>query len=128
MSIKWTVFEGRQFQAKRTSEPRVSLDMRGVFYLNDAAWNALGGPGAVELLHDDSGRIFGIKPCDPRRRNAFRVRERSSTSRRISAAAFFQNLGMQLDRTVLFQHIDLDNDGVMILDMNTSVTVARGAR
>lgn len=129
MKIRWTAFEGRQFQAKGSGLPRVSLDRRGVFYLNQAAWEALGSPGAVELQVDDSGRIFGLKPTDPRRANAFKVRQRADgRHRRISGAAFFQHLRLKLDRTMLFQNIDIDDEGVLVLDMNTSVNVARGAR
>jgi hypothetical protein len=130
MQIRWNTFHGSQYQAKGADEPRVTLDKRGVFYLNEAAWNALSGPAAVEFSADDSGRIFGMKGCDPRKANAFSVRAHSGskTYHRISAAAFFHHLRMPLDRTVLFRNIDLDDTGVLILDMNTSVTVSRGAR
>ena len=130
MQIRWNTFQGSQFQSTaKSSVPRVTLDKRGVFYVNEAAWKAMEMPAAVELMSDDSGRIFGMKGCDPRQHNAFRVRQPTRGKyHRVSAAAFFQNLRTYLDRTVLFQNIDLDNSGVLILDMNTAVTVRRGAR
>lgn len=129
MQIRWNVFKGRQFQSRAARHhPRVTLDKNGVFYLNEKAWLVMDSPQSVELSSDDSGRIFGMKGCDPTQENAFQLRERSGKNHCIAAAAFFQNLRMHLDRTVLFQNVDLDNSGVLILDMNTSVTIRRGAR
>jgi hypothetical protein len=130
MNIRWNKFEGCQFKPNQTDEPRVTVDNRGVFNLNEAAWKALDRPAAVEFFVDDSGRIFGMKGCDPREKSAFQVKSKPPPYKyhRISAAAFFQHLRMRIDRTVLFRDIDLDNSGVLMLDMNTSVNVTRGAR
>ena len=62
MTIDWTVFEGRQYGRLASCEPRVTLDRRGVIYLNRVAYEALGTPGAVEMLFNHNGRILGLKP------------------------------------------------------------------
>jgi len=86
----------------------------------------------VELRFNDTGRILGMKATDPTRKNAFRLKDHGtglkSSSKRISAAALFHHLRFQVDRTVQFQDVDLDNDEVMILDLDRTVTVGRGIR
>jgi|GEM_PF-1174682 len=131
--IDWTVFNGRQYTGGSSRDAvRVTLHRKGMFYLNLRAFEALGSPAAVELRFNDTGRILGMKATDPTRKNAFRVRDHgtgsNSSSKRISAAALFQHLRFCVDRTVQFQDVDLDDDGVLILDLDNALTVTRGAR
>lgn len=131
MKIDWTVFEGRQYGRLARTEPRVTLDRRGVIYLNRVAFEALGGPGAVEMLFNHNARILGLRAVDPQRKNAFAVRHHGKPgekTRRIAASALLHHLRMKPDRTMLFQEVDVDDNGVMALDLDRAVTVSRGAR
>jgi hypothetical protein len=133
MKIDWTVFNGRQYTGGSSRDAvRVTLHRKGMFYLNLRAFEALGSPTAVELRFNDTGRILGMKATDPTRKNAFRLKDHGtgskSSSKRISAAALFHHFRFQVDRTVQFQDVDLDNDEVMILDLDRTVTVGRGIR
>lgn len=124
----WTKFEGAPYGAQK-DRPRVTLNPKKTFLLNAAACQAMDYPPAVELLFDQTNKIIGIKPTDPTCRNAFRLKEKKGCRYRIiTASAFCTHFGIKVDRTVLFENIDLDNEGVMTLDINQAINVGRGAR
>ena len=108
----------------------MTLGAKSTFYLNGAAYDALQQPGAVEILYDGNERIIGFKPVDLRKRNAFLIKPhgRSGNYKRISAAAFCTHFRLKFPRTILFNEIDLDPDGVLILDINKATTIGRGSR
>ena len=124
----WTRFEGRPYGADR-NQVRVTLSPKKVILLNRVAFEALGGPAAVELLFDETRKVIGLKPIERNRRNAFLVKSKKQGNHRtINAGAFCTHFGITVDRTVQFQHVDLDNEGVLELDMAKTVHVSRGAR
>ena len=130
MNSKWTRFKGRQHG--RTARPglRVTIGPRHVIYLNGKAFDAIDRHPAVEMLYDGNRRIIGLKPVDPHKSYAFQVKKHGSSGdyHRISASAFCQHFRLQIDRTLLFEGAELDNDGVLLLDLNRTVTVGRGSR
>ena len=130
MNRHWETFEGKQYKHTARKEARVTLGAKGTFYLNGIAYDALERPGAVEMLYDGNRRVIGLKPTDPRKRNAFLVKKHCTAGsyRRISAAAFCSHFRLKFDRTVLFDQVDLDNEGVMLLDLGKVVEIGRGAR
>jgi hypothetical protein len=128
MNPKWEKFNGRPFGKLARDEVRVTLAPRSVIYLNGRAFEALGRPGSVELMFDGNRRIIGVTPTDRRHSNAFPVVNHTGNYYRISAAAFCQHFRIKPRATMLFQHIDIDNEGVMHLDLMNTVTVTRGAR
>lgn len=108
----------------------MTLGAKGTFYLNGVAFDALERPAAVEMLYDGNRRIIGLRPTDPRRHNAFVVKHhgKGGSYKRISAAAFCSHFRLKYDRTLLFEQAELDNDGVMTLDLGKTIEVGRGAR
>ena len=107
----------------------MTLGAKGTFYLNGIAFDALDRPAAVEMLFEGNHRLIGLKPTDPKKHNAFAVKHhgRGGNYRRISAAAFCSHFRLKFQRTLLFEHVDLDNDGVMVLDLGKVVEVSKGA-
>src|ERR1043166_6871895 len=87
---KWEVFEGQQYGASARTEPRVTINSKSTFVLNEAAWEALDCADAVELQFDSRQRLIGLKPIDPRKRNAFAIKlvDKRRRGRRIHVAAF----------------------------------------
>ena len=128
--MAWETFVGMQFRAMGRREPRVTLGAKGTFYLNGLAFEALERAKAVELLYDGNRRIIGLKPTDPKKRNAFVVKQHGTTGnyRRISAAAFVRHFRLRIEGTMLFDEVDLDNEGVLLLDLAKVIHVGRGAR
>lgn len=130
MTDHWTTFEGRPFRFRANKEPRVTIGKKGTIYMNRKAHEALGQCTAVELLFDGERRMIGLKRTDPKKLNAFRVMPQCGKSgyRRISAASFCQHFRLNFRTTRLFDTVEFDHKGMMLLDLNKTTTVTRGAR
>jgi len=130
MNMKWEVFEGKQYRSEARTEPRVTLGAKGTFYLNGKAFDALERPGAVEMLYEGNQRIIGLRPIDPTHHNAFIVKHhgKGGNYKRISAAAFCSHLRLKYKRTLLFEEPEIDDKGVMRLDLTKVIEIGRGAR
>ena len=124
----WIEFEGSPNCLER-DKPRVTLDSRGVLLLNKLAYDALGMPSAVKLLYDEDRRVIGLKPEDIRRANAFPVKLKDKYhNRRISISPFCKHFGLDIRRTILFNEVDFNNDGVMKLELNKTITIGKAER
>ena len=128
---RWEVYPGVPNRLDRGG-PRVTLNHRKVFLLNIAAYEALGGPAAVELRYDEETRTIGLTPKDPRNLTAFplkgKVNNKKYRYRIIHGAPFCKHFGISPKSTILFTNVDMDNDGTLLLELNTAVVVGRGFR
>lgn len=128
---RWDVYPGFPNRIDRGG-PRVTLNARGVFLLNQAAYAAMDSPRAVELRYDGDTRTIGLTPKDPRHQNAFPVKGKPESKkwnyRLIHAAPFCKHYELTPRRTILFVDIDMDNDGTLTLELSTAVAVGRGFR
>ena len=113
---------------------RITLNSKGVMLFNKRAYEAMGSPGGAELMFDEEQNTIGLRPRDLRFQNAFpfKVKKHSPTKqyhyRTISASPFCKQFDIRPKTTILFTTPDLDNDGVLLLDLNTAVSVGRGSR
>jgi hypothetical protein len=133
MTKHWTIFEGKPNYVDKT-KLRVTLNARKVLLFNRAAYEALGSPAAVEMRFDESTRAIGLLPRDPRHANAFPIKRRMSKPNSkynyllIHAAPFCGHFEIAPQRTMLFTNVDMDDDGVMMLELSSAVAVGRGSR
>lgn len=67
MKSRWEIFHGEPNKS-RTGGLRVTLGPKKVFLLNEAVYNALNRPAAVELRFDPETRTIGLAPKDIRHR------------------------------------------------------------
>lgn len=124
----WTSFEGTP-NGKRREMARVTLGKSKTILLNAHAYQAFGEPPAVEMLFDGNRNIIGLKPCDPQKKNAFTFRRSKQGKHvQISIGAFLTHFEIKPTRTVLFEEIDIDSDGILTLDMTKTTAVSRGSR
>ena len=72
MIDRFVKFEGSSNQMFR-GRMRITLSPKNFFMLNEAVFEALGSPAAVEFYFDAHERKIGVKGCDPDARYAFRV-------------------------------------------------------
>lgn len=106
---------------------RVTMSSKGVILLNAKAHAALNTPSAVTLHYDENERVIGLKPADPRNRHAFPLQQKEKGRYRvIYAAPFCRHFGITMPRTLLFNDIDLDNEGTMTLALRTATAITRG--
>ena len=107
--------------------PRVTLNPRGVLLLNKLAYEVLDTPPAVKLLFDERNNRIGLKPVDPRRTNAFPVKQKDKWQNyQISISPLCKHYAINVSRTILFNDIDLDDDGVLTLELGKTTIVGRG--
>ena len=132
MARKWTVYQGGPNNGERLAV-RVTLNSRGVMLLNKAAYECMGSPGAVELLFDEEEGVIGLKPKDLRHQNAFPLKskwvdKKKYQYRLISASPFCKHFDIKPKGTILFTQPDMDNDGTLLLALESAVNVGRGSR
>jgi hypothetical protein len=126
---QWTPFRGRPNRFIRAEGMRVSMSPRGDFRLNKVAWEALGSPEAVEFMFDMINGVIGIAPIEAWREFAFPViPEKQSGGKRIHASPFCRHFMLQTPRTVVFNTIEIDDQGVMTLPIESLTAVSRRAR
>jgi hypothetical protein len=124
----WTRFEGSP-NGRSKEKARITLSPRKYLALNRHAYQTIGSPPAVELFFDEHQKRIGLKPCDPHKKNAFRLRqEKGKDHMMIYASSFCTHFGISTRRTVLFDEIDIDQEGIVVLDMKKTINVSRGSR
>lgn len=126
MVKRWTEFQGSPNRMDKDA-PRVTLNARGILLLNRKAFEAMQTPAAVQLLFDEQESIIGLKSADIRRQNAFPVKQKDKHHNRIiHASPFCKHFGINIQRTVLFNEVDLDNEGVLRLELKKTTSIGRG--
>ena len=116
-------------EAPRVKQPLVSLQRKGTFTLNRAAYLALGEPAAVELLYDADERMIGFRSADPTKRTAYAVRTTDPAgSYAVAGLAFVKHY--EIDTTAARRWPARIEDGVlcMRLDDPAAQVVGRDAR
>lgn len=128
MSEKWTEFQGGPSRRGK-DEARVTLNNRGVLLLNRHAYEALGSPAAVKLFYEEDQRKIGLQPHDPRHSNAFPVKQKDKyLNRTIQITSFVRHWEVDVRRTVLFNEIDIDREGMMRLELNRTQTIGKAGK
>lgn len=85
-------------------------------------------------MYDEGTRTIGLKPKDLRHANAFPLKHRKSSRDRkysyrcINAAPFCMHFDIRPEKTMLFNNVDLDDEGTMLLELGQAVRVGRGSR
>ncbi|MBK9163990.1 MAG: hypothetical protein IPM21_08765 [Acidobacteria bacterium] len=94
-----------------------TLNRDGDIMISRFTHEALGSPECVLLLFDSDERVIGLKPARETQKDAFPVRPRGSYGgRRIRAYRFCQRHAIKIDGTVRFPRLEIDAEGILILD------------
>ena len=133
MARKWTIYYGGPNGGVKMAI-RITMNSRGVLLFNRRAWEAFGKPAAAELMFDEEENVIGLKPRDLRYQNAFPFKTTKGARREkygyhfVYTAAFCKHFDIRPKSTILFTKPDMENDGTLLLDLNTAVNVGRGSR
>jgi hypothetical protein len=122
MARIWKSYYGGENRRKK-QQMSVSIGRGGLIRLNRTAMAALGDPQAVELKFDDKDSVIGVLPSTPRNDHAFTVIEKPSAWF-IQAAPFCRNFGISVDKTERFDEPQLDDEGVLCLDLKRTHVVS----
>lgn len=126
MIERWAEFQGSPNRVEK-DELRVTLNARGTLLMNGKTYEAMNMPAAVQLLFDENNSIIGLRAADPRLHNAFPVKQKDKqTNRLVHASPFCKHHGIRVLRTVLFNNVDMTNDGILKLELTKTTSIGRG--
>ena len=125
MLDQWEQFEGGPNE-RPDEKLYVSINSKGQILLNKKAVESLDTPAAVILFFSKPSSKIGVRAARSIDRGAFPLKPRpKSHSRMIHASPFCRNYGIRVNGTVSFVGIEMNNDGLLILDLNKTIRVSR---
>jgi len=113
---------------RRGHEAHVTLNCRGVFFINKHAFEMMGRPDAAQLFYDERHAVIGLRPAEHDAQFAFPLREvRGETSRVLSASGFCTRFKIKPTSayTIAFPNPEVDHDGILLLDIHSAVETKR---
>lgn len=104
----------------------VTMNCKGEIAMSRIAHERMGGPAACHLLFDAVNNRIGLKPTALAARNAYPVAKQGRYGGRVVRAyRLMHEFGIDLPETVRFHDAEIDEDGVLILDLRTARVSAR---
>jgi hypothetical protein len=110
-------------------KPSVTIQRKGIMSFNQAAYDAIGSPKAVELLYDRAERIIGVRATDPDTPHAYQPRgaiNKDYGPYLVSGTAFVHYYG--IDVSVSRRYPVTVEDGMLCIDLKKDGTVITGNR
>ena len=128
MAIHWEKFTGG---ATRPSNERISvtINKKNTLTFNRFTAKLLGNAEAVILLFDKTESIIGVVPSNLRDRHAFPLKPKGGgLNLVVHTAPFCRHFGIVIDQTEKFDEADLDNEGILRLDLRKTHNVSNRKR
>jgi hypothetical protein len=98
------------------------MNGKGVIVINRAAHERLGSPDAFLVLYDAPNNTIGLKPTRPAMRNAYPAGVAGRHGgRRVNAYRLMTEHGIRVDQTLYFPEAEIDEDGILVLNLRTAV-------
>ena len=99
----------------------VTVNRRGHIVIGKAAYQKMGEPKAFLLLFDSVNNRIGLKPTGLGIKNAFpAAKSGRHGGRMIRAYRLLTEFGIVVKETLQFTDAEIDQDGVMILDLRSA--------
>jgi len=126
MAEYWEKFRGG---AAKTFKERkhVTISDKGVILLNRNVFRMIGSPEAVVLYFNRADCRIGVSPAHPQLAEAFPVKEKRGYWI-IYASPFCRYFGIRIIGTESFVNFDVDAEGILRLDLTTTVAAVRRPR
>ncbi len=104
----------------------VTMNLKGEIVLSRVTYELLGSPKAFQLLYDKANNRIGLKPSALAARNAYpaRVAHRRG-SMKVRAHRLLAEHRIGLPYTVQFTDAEINEDGILVLDIRTAKESAR---
>ncbi len=107
----------------------VTMNRMGDIVMSRVTYEMLGSPPAFVMLYDKTNRRIGLKPAALATRNAYPARVASRAgAKKIHGHRLTREHRIDLPQTVQFYDADLDEDGVLVLDLRTAKPSRRGSK
>ena len=124
---RWEVFVPST-QETYSDRLHVSINRRGMMYLNQTTFRRMGEPDRVKLMYDRQQQTIGIKPVrhdDPAALRFFLKDRGRSTGRMLGASTFCRCFGIKHPGTLVFTNPRFAADGTLTLCMIETKLVTR---
>lgn len=115
----------RRSKATSASVPMVSVHLRGIFALNDLAYEALDKPDAIELFYDKDERVIGMKGAPRSSPDAYAVRRGTAHSFQVEGRTFLKFYGIPQEATGRRYVAEIDDD-ILTIDLNQEPSEGTG--
>lgn len=113
---------------KNVTEARISLTPKGLISLNWVAMECFKDVKAVVLLFDRINSLIGLRPSEPSVRNAFPlIKSGKSKSCFVRAKKFCNFYGIRNSATVVFQDVEQDETGTVVLNLKSTLQYLRNS-
>jgi hypothetical protein len=124
--MAFEVYDKRRASASK--HPYVTMQRRGPFSFNRAAYELMGSPEAIELLYDRDEERIGFRPASPDRPQAFPVRAqgKNSVTHIVAGQSFANHYG--LDVSVARRYPVRMEGEILVLDLRGDSVEATGPR
>ncbi len=104
----------------------VSLNRKGEILIGARTFRKFGEPEQVLLLFDRRNKSIGIVPTTPKATNCYPLIEKKNGGHRVIRANLFcRHYGINADQTIVFNTTEIDEDGVLVLNLNEYRYVVR---
>ena len=104
----------------------VTMNRRGYIVFSRKTYERLGEPKAFHLLFDAVNNRIGLQPTEPGISNAYPVAKYGKHGGRLVRAwRLMEEFGIELPGTIQFESADVDQDGILVLDLRTAKVPAR---
>jgi len=118
---QWEKFKGGPHM-KRGDEVRVTINRKGLIYMNPKMYQWFGRPKAVALYYSREDDSIAIEPGYPRFAENFQV-VKKQMGWAIHASTFCRHYNIRIPNTERFIRPNLTNEGQLLLNLRETVTV-----
>ncbi|MBK9216755.1 MAG: hypothetical protein IPM59_14385 [Chloracidobacterium sp.] len=99
----------------------VTMNPKGRISMSRVTYHRVGAPAAFLILFDAVNNVIGLKATHLAARNAYRpCAVNSNGGRAIFANRLINEYAIRLPDTIRFQDPEIDQDGVLVLDLRTA--------
>jgi len=120
MQIEWTVVPRGDIHPS-DSRVYVTMNRKGEIVLNGTAYKRTGEPAAFLLMYNQPNSLIALKPTAEQIKDAYPARKHGRRNGRvIRAFRLLQECKIKLPDTVEFRDAEIDQDGVLVLDLRTA--------
>lgn len=114
--------------ATASKSPFVTIQRKGPFSLNRAAFELMGKPEAVTLLYDEEEEFIGFRPVSLTNPRAFPVRPqgKNAATFMVAGQAFSKYHGM--DTSIARRYAVKMRDNILVLDLKSESVDVTGPR
>ncbi len=103
-----------------------TLNPKGVFHISRLTFEMLGEPDGIHLLFDKLNNTIGLKPTRLVMKDAFPIKDKNEHHGKIIRGfSFVEEFGIRLNETVRFPGAEIDDDGILVLDLRKAVSGAK---